>query len=324
LKHPRRALALPARAFFLLALLGLGACAINPRMTVPEGADLRLAGVPFHPQTQYQCGPAALAGLLGASGVAITPEQLEPQVYLPGRRGSLQVELLGASRRAGRIPYLIDPKPEAVLAELDAGRPVLVLQNLWTPSVPRWHYAVVIGSDPSRNRLLLNTGVDEAKPVKSGSFLRTWDWAQRWGVVALKPGELPANADPLRYAEAVAAFETVGGAAAARLAWQAAQARWPDDHRAYLALGNLDYAAGDRDAALVWFARGLTVAPGQPVLANNYASVLGETGCPVTARRVIDSALSSLERDSPWRSALETTRKSLDGSATDAAHCADH
>jgi len=313
--------ALPARAFFLLALLGLGACAVNPKLSLPAGADVRLAGVPFHPQTEYQCGPAALAGLLGASGVAITPEQLEPQVYLPGRRGSLQLELIGASRRAGRIPYIVDPEPEAVLAELDAGRPVLVLQNLWTPSVPRWHYAVVIGSDPVRNRLLLNTGVDEAKAVKSGSFLRTWDWAQRWGIVALRPGELPARADPLRYAEAVAAFEPVGGAEASRLAWQAALTRWPEDHRAYLALGNLDYAAGDRDAALASFSRGLAVAPGQPVLANNYASVLGEAGCPVSARRVIDNALSTLERNSPWRSALETTRKAQADTATEPAHC---
>jgi tetratricopeptide (TPR) repeat protein len=322
LNHPWRALALPVRAIFLVAVLGLGACAVNPKMTVPAGAETRLAGVPFHPQTAYQCGPAALAGLLGASGVAITPEQLEPQVYLPGRRGSLQLELIGASRRAGRIPYVIDREPDALLAELDAGRPVLVLQNLWTPSVPRWHYAVVMGSDPARNRLLLNTGVDEAKPVKSGSFLRTWDWAQRWGIVALKPGEIPANADPLRYAEAVAAFEPVGGAAASRLAWRAALAQWPDDHRAYLALGNLDYAAGDKEAAMAFFARGLAVAPGEPVLANNYASVLGESGCPVRARHVIDSALSTLERESPWRGALETTRSALPETRVDAANCA--
>lgn len=314
---------MPARALFFLMLLGLGACAVNPRLSLPAGAELRLAGVPFHPQTEYQCGPAALAGLLGASGVAITPEQLEPQVYLPGRRGSLQLELVGASRRAGRIPYIVDPEPEALLAELDAGRPVLVLQNLWTRSVPRWHYAVVMGSDPARNRLLLNTGVDEAKAIRSGSFLRTWDWAERWGIVALRPGELPARADPLRYAEAVAAFEPVGGPVASRLAWQAAQARWPDDHRAYLALGNLDYAAGNREAALASFARGLVVSPGEPVLANNYASVLGETGCPVSARRVIDGALSTLEPGSPWRKALESTRKPLAEAATEPAHCPD-
>ena len=43
----------------------------------------------------------ALATVLGAAGIGRTPEQLAPQVYLPQRQGSLQVELLGASRRAG-------------------------------------------------------------------------------------------------------------------------------------------------------------------------------------------------------------------------------
>lgn len=316
-----RALARPARAFFLLALLGLGACSVNPKLALPEGEAVLLAGVPFHPQTQYQCGPAALAGLLGSSGVAITPAQLEPQVYLPKRQGSLQLELLGATRRAGRIPYVIDREPEAVLAELGGGRPVLVLQNVLTPSVPRWHYAVVVGSDPARNRLLLNTGVHEARPTRARGFLRTWDWAGRWGIVALRPGELPARANPLRYAEAVAAFEPVGGAAAARVAWEAARVRWPDDHRAYLALGNLDYAAGDREAALASFARGLAASPREPVLSNNYASVLAETGCRARGRQVLDEALDVLPPDSPWRATLIASRDKLPATSTDPARC---
>lgn len=318
----RRALAWPARAFFLVALLGLGACSVNPKLALPAGDALLLGGVPFHPQTEYQCGPAALAGILGASGVDITPEQLRPQVYLPKRQGSLQLELLGASRRAGRIAYVIDREPEAVLAELDAGRPVLVLQNVLTPSVPRWHYAVVVGSDPARNRLLLNTGVHRARATRAGGFLRTWDWADRWGIVALRPGELPARADPLRYAEAVAAFEPVGGAAASRLAWEAARQRWPGDHRAYLALGNLDYAAGHLDAALASFGQGLVASPREPVLSNNYASVLAETGCPGRARQVLDEALDVLAANSPWRPALTASREKLTGVATDPARCA--
>ncbi|HBD19493.1 MAG TPA: hypothetical protein DC063_04990 [Arenimonas sp.] len=308
------------RAFALPALLVLAGCAVNPRIALPAGDAIALGGVPFHPQTEYQCGPAALAGLLGASGVDTSPEALKPQVYLPKRKGSLQVELLAASRRAGRIPYVVDGEPQALLDELADGRPVLVLQNLWTPSVPRWHYAVVVGSEPARNRLRLNTGVDEAKSVRARSFLRTWDWAGRWGFVALRPGELPARADPLRYAEAVAAFEPVGGAAAARLAWEAARTRWPTDPRAWLALGNLDYAAGDKAAALGWFTRGLQAAPGDAVLGNNAATVLGELGCGDRARALLEPVLVATPPDSPWRAALEKTRASLP--EADAPGCA--
>jgi hypothetical protein len=42
----------------------------------------------------------------------------------------------------------------------------------------------------------------------------------------------------------------------------------------------------------------------------------------VRARHVIDSALSTLERESPWRGALETTRSALPETRVDAANCA--
>lgn len=306
-----------------LAALALAGCAINPPARLPSGEMLRLEGVPFHPQTEYQCGPAALAGLLGAAGVETSPETLRSQVYLPKRRGSLQLELVAATRRAGRIPYQVEPEFEALLDELQAGRPVLVLQNLWTPSVPRWHYAVLVGSDPARNRVLLNTGRREARPTGARSFLRTWDWGGRWGLVALRPGELPAQARPLRYIEAVAAFEPVAGPEAAKPAWEAAVQRWPQEPRPYLALGNLAYAGGDPRAALDWFGRGLRAVPGEPVLANNHASVLAELGCPLAAREALAPVLSALPSDSPWRDALTRTAADLAArTGPDGAHCA--
>ena len=104
----------------LTAALLLPACSINPDWQLARGdapATAVLLDVPFHPQTEYQCGPAALATVLGASGVATSPEALVPQVYLPGREGSLQMELVAATRRAGRIPYEVERDPEGLLAE---------------------------------------------------------------------------------------------------------------------------------------------------------------------------------------------------------------
>ena len=62
----------------LLAALLLTGCAVNPALrlseAMPDAGTLVLGDVPFHPQTAFQCGPAALATLLGASGVAVAPE----------------------------------------------------------------------------------------------------------------------------------------------------------------------------------------------------------------------------------------------------------
>lgn len=299
-----------AAGLCLAAVLLLAGCAINPALRVSEAAPaagpLQVAA-PFHPQTQYQCGPAALATILGASGIDAAPEALAPQVYLPGRQGSLQLELVAATRRAGRIPYVVDRRPEALLAELAGGRPVLVLQNLWVRTVPRWHYAVLVGSDPARNRVVLNSGDRQGLTMRAPAFLRTWDWAGRWAMVSLRPGELPRQADATRYLAAVADFEVVAGAQAAAPAWHAAVQAWPEDPRPHLALGNQAYAADDRVGAARHYRAGLALAPQDPVLGNNYASTLATLGCHAEARRALEVALAAAPADGRWRDALART-----------------
>ena len=297
----------------MLAALLLSACSVNPALRVADGVaeTVVLGDVPFHPQTDYQCGPAALATILGASGVPATPEALAPQVYLPGRQGSLQVELMSAARRAGRIPYVVDASTDALFAQVQAGRPVLVLQNLWVRSVPKWHYAVVTGADAARNQVVLNSGAKQGLRMGAKAFLRTWDWAGRWGIVALQPGEMPAAADPGRYLTAVADFEQVAGSVAASVAYQAALREWPHDPRPHLALGNQAHAGKDAAAAVRHYRAGLALAPQDPVLGNNIASVLGELGCLPEAQAALERARDGLALDSPWRSALEQTALEL-------------
>ena len=96
----------------------------------------------------YQCGPAALATLLVASGVDVTPETLAPEVFIPERKGSLALGSLALAATPG-CRMLATTADEMV--ELEAGRPVLVLQNYGVSKIPIWHYAVLIGYDADRN-----------------------------------------------------------------------------------------------------------------------------------------------------------------------------
>src|SRR5690606_37665875 len=145
----------------LVLALALGACAADPFRT-PETAAWRspveLEDTPFFPQEKYQCGPAALATVLASSGVDVRPEVLTPRVYVPERGGSLQPEMLAASRDFGRLPYVIEPNLPSLLAEVAAGRPVLVLQNLGVRFAPAWHYAVVVGFSPETGEIVLRSG----------------------------------------------------------------------------------------------------------------------------------------------------------------------
>lgn len=265
----------------------LAACAATP--PAPRQAASVLESVPFFPQTEYQCGPAALATVLVHSGVATNPETLGPQVYLPDRQGSLQLELLAAARRAGRVPFTLDGGPEALLTELAAGNPVLVLQNLGLHSAPRWHYAVVIGYEPSGQRVILRSGTEQRRQERWSRFMATWTRAELWGLVVPSPGELPASASANTIGPALARQEGQLDPAVARTAWEAALSRWPQEPDILFATANVRHKQAAPDAATL-YRQLLVLEPEHMAARNNFADLLLHAGCPVTAATIIEPA----------------------------------
>jgi tetratricopeptide (TPR) repeat protein len=261
------------------------------------GQAIELEDTPFYPQERYQCGPAALTTVLVQSGAAATLEDMVDKVYLPGRQGSLQVELLAATRTEGRLPYVIDGSLAAIWRELEAGRPVLVLQNLGVATAigdwSRWHYAVVVGIDAKRGEVMLRSGTDRRRVTSSRTFLHTWRRGSYWGMVVLAPGELPAAPDRSRYFEAVAALEQAGRAAEAAIAWQAALGHWPGDSVALFGLANSRLVLGDYPAAEEAYRELLEREPGMVVARNNLALALAEQGQYDAALQEIDIALAA-------------------------------
>ncbi len=283
------------RAAFAACLLALlSACAAKPplRQLLPPGAPVavELAGTPFFPQEDYECGPAALATVLAATGVEVTPDDLVPQVYLPGREGSLQPELLGATRRHGRLAYTLAPDPAAFLAELVAGRPVLVLQNLRTPGFPVWHYAVLVGYDAAVDGVLLRSGRDARVALGWRRFAATVERAGNWGVVVVEPGELPATVEPGPYLAAAAGLESAGRLQEALAAYDAGLARWPDEALLWLGRGNASHATGRLPDALAAYRRASTLAPQNLAASYNLAAALLESGCAQEALNEVERA----------------------------------
>ncbi len=244
---------------------------------------VELAAVPFHPQEAHHCGPASLLTLLEHSGVETGYEELVERVYVPGLEGSLQVEMLAAARGFGRIAYSLPPEPEAVLAEVAAGRPVLVLLNLGLPSAPVWHYAVVVGFDPGRNRVILRSGRQARSEQQAPAWLRRWDWAGRWAMVVLRPGEWPAAPQRERLLRALAAFEDTAGPEAAGEAWAAAVERWPDEPVAWLGVGNAAYRSADWAVAVTAYRRVLELDPERLAARLNLAQALAREERPCDA-----------------------------------------
>ena len=159
------------------------------------------------------------------------------------RQGSLQVELLAASRRHGLMAYRLTPVLEDILREVAAGHPVLVFENLSLPIYPVWHYAVVVGFDHDRNILVLHSGKTEALEMSLFTFERTWVRGGNWAIVVLPPNRLPVTANADALAQSAAALEPAD-AQAAHIAYATALTRWPDHKALLLGLGNTDYALG--------------------------------------------------------------------------------
>ncbi len=274
----------PALAgFFLWLALSLVGCA-TPQLAsltqawpehLPDRAEVH--GVPFFPQSDFQCGPAALAMVARAAGVAVTPDDLVDQVYLPGRQGSLQPEMMAAARRRGLVAYQTAPELTALLREVAAGSPVLVFQNLGLPIYPLWHYAVVVGYDRARGELWLHSGTVERMPLSLATFERTWARGAHWAMLAVPADRLPVTATADAYAEAVAPMERVQPGAALR-AYRTGIQAWPRHRNLQFGRGNAAYALGQRSEAASAYEAATQLDPAFADAWNNLAQVQWERG----------------------------------------------
>ena len=302
--------------FAIGGLVFLSGCASNIGHMVADlehfDLSMELSDTPFHSQVTDQCGPAALATILNVVDVEVRPEELKSRIYIPERQGSLQMELLATTRHYRRIPYSIEPNVTALLEELRSGRPVLILQNLGAKRFPIWHYAVVVGYLPEDKDFVLRSGDKKRHLMGSRSFLRAWHRANYWGIVALHPDDLPANAVAEKYLRSVAAIESVGDAATAVTAYRAATNHWPQNGLAWLGLGNSSYANGELDAARNAYQTLIEIEPDNAIALNNLSQVYVEQGCHDRALATINTALASVEIGDPLHSYLQQTLEDVE------------
>jgi tetratricopeptide (TPR) repeat protein len=228
--------------------------------------------------------------MLTSQDVPVTPEQLVPRVYLPEREGSLKVELVAAARQYGLLVYPLEANLADILAEIDAGHPVLVMQNLGFDWFPQWHFAVVVGYDPAEEELILHTDTRRANRQSMKVFYRTWDRAGQWSAVILPPSDFPATVQPLPFLEAAHDLEVTGQRAAAFTAFQAAAERWPDEPAARLGMGNIAFARQEWVQAVGYYLNTVKTFPGLAPGWNNLAHALARAGCANQANAALACA----------------------------------
>jgi tetratricopeptide (TPR) repeat protein len=315
--------ATPAKAGVLLwavcIVLGLAGCATPQtealRHARPVGLPAtRSLALPYFAQQDHQCGPAALAMVLAASGETVTPAQLAEALMVPARKGSLPPEMMAAPRRLGRLSVQLAPRLEAVLAEVAAGTPVIVLQNLGLSFYPLWHYAVVVGYDLDRGVVVLQSGGQPAATMPMRTFENTWARSGFWAMVAVEPERLPAGVPARQAFEAAANLERVDPRSA-RLAYRAITRAAPELPQPWIGLGNAEYQQGDLKASAIAFRRATQLDPANADAWNNLASVLAEIG---HACEAASAAARAIALGGPHRIEYESTAASLKPAACDA------
>ncbi len=249
---------------------------------------VELTNTPFFPQTAYQCGPAALATVLAAQGRSVSPDVLGERIFLPARRGTLQVDMLAGARREGLAAVRLPGRLLDLLREIAAGHPVVVLQNLGLDAAPVWHYAVVIGYRLDPREVLLRSGTTPRQRLPMSVFEHTWVRAGSWAFVVLPPGLWPATAEEPAVVEAAIGLERAVAPTLALKAYASAVQRWPDSLALTLGLGNTAFAAGNKVLAADSFQTAARRHRNTPAWIN-----LGRT--------LLDADLP----DSAWRVALE-------------------
>lgn len=287
-----------AGLFFVSVFMLVGCGTVQPAVP-PARESLRL-DVPFFDQQTAYCGPATLASTLHYYQRPATIKTLVREVYLPGREGSLALEMAAAMRRHGLVPYPLAASLDDLLRELDAGHPVVVLQNLGFNWWPQWHYALVVGYQDGGERLLLHSGKTPYYELPSGTFMRTWARSDYWARVAVPLERIPATARDIPYLRALDAMAQTRTAAAEplRAALAGAVERWPESAGARFALANALLEAGEHEKSIEHYLHGLNRQPRSPLAWNNLAFALQARGCGEAAATAMARALALAPEDS--------------------------
>lgn len=299
-------------AFCLLHLLsGCTAIAVADRIIPKQPQDLptdiRL-DVPFIEQTDNLCGPSSLAMVANYYGQNLTAKDVANLMYIPNKKGSLQIEMQAAARSLGLVAYSMHMDLASLRAEINAERPVIVLQNLAFSVYPIWHYSVVTGRDPNNDYLLLHSGRHKYYRSSWTTFENTWRRGNYWALIAAPIGDIPSSVTEKEAVKAALDLEKVSQLRGAQLTYAAIIERWPENFTAQVGLANTHMKLQEPLAASEAYKQALQLNTQSAEALNNFAYSAFDLGCEITA---LDAANCAIRLDQANHKELFATLNEL-------------
>lgn len=299
--------------FAVLAALLLGACTAGPQLRDyhVSGAAVELKDVPYYAQDGQQGAPAALAMLLGGSGVQAAPAEIAALVVDRQAGEVTPAAVRAVPAHFGRFGHVLRSKQLDldVVREVQAGHPVLLLLHGGLV-LKQWQYAVVIGVDPPNSNFILRSGGEQRKVISYGALIASWKDSAYWAMLALRPGEIPEDATAAEWLAGAAQMEQSGKSEPAVQAYTAVTQRWPDEAQAWLGLGRGYYALHNLRGATVAYNNAAKLWPNSAAAHNGLAQALVERQCADQAEDEANLALE-LERDPNLRAVYLKTQRQV-------------
>ena len=231
---------------------------------------VRIPEVPFIDQAAGQCGPATLTMAFNFLGRNVHVDKISPQVYTPGMKGTLQTDMITATRRQGLLAIPID-NLDSLLREVKSGHPVIVFENLALNWWPQWHYALVFGYDLSAQTVTMHSGPEKNKVWDIRKFERSWKLGDYWGLVILPVEKLSTTASELVHANAALGLEQIGKKENALIAFKSMLSRWPTSLPALIGLGNLEFEKKNYKQSVTYLEIAAGAHPTSDAVRNNLA-----------------------------------------------------
>lgn len=138
-----------------------------------------LLDVPFVPQREDTCGPAALAMVLRYWGRPVLHDELAAELVDPELHGSAGSRLAEVARQAGLRAVALRGDAATLHGAVAKGRPVVVA---WGLGGGRFHNVVVVGFDG--DRLVVHDPARGAQRRIAGArFEERWAAAGHWALI---------------------------------------------------------------------------------------------------------------------------------------------